>query len=553
MNRNINYDSRSMGEEMSDGDSTVDYETAVVNSIRKRKFQRLCLGCAMMTFLTGILLGTAIALKKYMIHSRNQPQFFSTDNYVEEDNVRGNDVPSSTFPVNTDTADNNDFRLVVPPAPSDLSTHCAYEQLQTVTGIANCESRCMEAECCFPNAQPNCFLENKVLCDGYRPCNQVMKMSPGMSTVTHLELEQETVEEACSAESVSTEMGYYKCSNYCSQADCCFKEHACDPNEPLGVTWCLTFDSCANLQTAVSVSSFASLVMACSREASTECIEACRPALCCFLDGVPCQSEKVADGDVCDLYFPCQILAGHETMVKNHIAGSDSDTSTISRTKQNVVQEIQDVPHVEVHGSEAIAGESGSKESIGTLGVMSVEEACDESNSDYLSNCKEVCEPKFCCFSADPKDACKFDNVIDTCNKYTTCEWIYIDLMESSIADRDVNFEAPPMEEQVTMKQQAEIFDASIYPPVFELCNKESFEQEVHDGSDGTEACREVCVDAECCHTTKVINNCATSRPLFCNHFAACEELKEWDYQHGLTIAAAAGAVAQAPNAPGGS
>jgi len=194
--------------------------------------------------------------------------------------------------------------------------------------------------------------------------------------------------------------------------------------------------------------------------------------------------------------------------------------------------------------------------------ALFLEEACDESNPDYEFNCKEVCEPKFCCFSENPEDICTFDNVKDTCKQYANCKRVYSGATEPFIADLDMNFEAPytevdvidskefasvntplvmisknfeapPMEGQLNMEHETEFFDTSMFPPVSELCNRGVFEQEGYDDEDGTEACREVCVDAECCHTTDKYN-CATITPLFCNHFAACKDLKQWDNEHDV-------------------
>lgn len=200
----------------------------------------------------------------------------------------------------------NDSR---PPAPiDDLKSLCSLESIGTTIGLSNCYQACLPGSCCGAIDEASCFSEYEADCLAYAPCQRMADLCGGDSSISLPPIPPSNLKYVCSYSSLSTfhqSNGdvLTECKRMCDVGMCCLDDDACGdgtiaPDAEL-LDRCTEYEPCRNLQPLPMPP--ANIELMCQDKQSSECLQACDVASCCFSTGDNC---FVTFELICQEYIP---------------------------------------------------------------------------------------------------------------------------------------------------------------------------------------------------------------------------------------------------------
>jgi hypothetical protein len=219
----------------------------------------------------------------------------------------------SAMPTN---ADFGQISKYLPPLPANLTDLCNAIGASVDDGddfYYKCDTSCMNAECCsLPEKFPqSCLGSQTELCLEYSLACASLDANTTHNNIElkiqNHSLENSSLGDVCSAESISYTFGLKECRRRCKPAQCCWQKNGARCNDPR----CNVYAPCLNLVAMYTVgdSIIETVQTACRRSmiASVQgraiCESVCLQHSCCY-DA----SCVVHDATVCDQYDGCKAL-----------------------------------------------------------------------------------------------------------------------------------------------------------------------------------------------------------------------------------------------------
>lgn len=201
----------------------------------------------------------------------------------------------------------------LPPLPDNITEVCGGVTSEIDDGFFQCDTLCMAAECCdFPEKFPqSCLGTQTDLCMEYSLACAVLDANVTYVTVEldilDKNLEDDTLGDVCSAESISYTFGLSECRKRCEPARCCWSSNYARCDDPR----CIHYAPCLNLvamhtddediietvQTACTSNMIASVT------GRAVCEAVCLQHRCCYDD-----TCSLDDPKACAQYDGCRIL-----------------------------------------------------------------------------------------------------------------------------------------------------------------------------------------------------------------------------------------------------
>lgn len=300
----------------------------------------------------------------------------------------------------------------VPPAPKGLWDACQFDTIRTEEGRKTCVEACYDGYCCLGGSDivgleeaqasdaslggahggRSCFEENSDVCGGYTPCLLLVTTSSVSAKdengITVPKVPTVDLTEVCSSSNIEDQSGMTDCYQSCLPGSCCSIP---DPQTSCFAKYeevCKLYGPCQMLRGSVGADggpnspppkppkeildmcSYGSLVFGFKKGL---CENMCRPGACCAEDLCPeaPTSNGSDDGDVCNLYAPCQNL---EPLPSPPI----------------------DLPLL-----------------------------CTDADGFDLSECEDACDPGGCCLATGTSSCFEYHE--DGCGAYAPCRVLYKD------------------------------------------------------------------------------------------------------------------------------
>lgn len=271
---------------------------------------------------------------------------------------------------NNNIDDNSRLPSSVPPAPANLRTICAADNLLTVSGFTECHQVCSRAECCYEQDKGDgtCTYDE---CDGYAPC-----LTLAATDTVHPDITKH-VTDSCSGTNLQSVAGRAECRQACLHAICCFSSSddttmSCPQQDD---SFCPQYAACNALEQDLNIRATADEIeRECNKFPAHDslCEVECERGACCFDTENGGCANVFPDND-CSIYQPCARLY---------------DSSIIQA-------------------------------------AMTVDEACkppsESTINKDLSLCSTKCEPAKCCYELN---SCSVPDSIQ-CTDYTACDILY--------------------------------------------------------------------------------------------------------------------------------
>jgi hypothetical protein len=319
-------------------------------------------------------------------------------------------------------------------APANLPSLCSQTSLATSEGMAECQKYCEPGKCCFSwESAEQCRTDTD--CPSYAPCLNLKSLSQNHPTV------QNSVNQACNANSVTTYDGYQACQQLCMSHVCCWAAEQSFCTADVNST-CPDYEGCKYLRIGANPSAPvnntvykdlpsppSNLTEVCvaanggNANAATECQKYCDLAECCDLP------ENLEGSCLKGNHLSC--LRYHRGCAARQY-GNEDTTSGITVTKAPL---------------DLVAW--CSVESLGTAYGM--------------GKCQEECGAFPCCWTDSAEGSC---HTQENCNGYAPCYQLR--------AGNSTN--------------------SAITNAVKEKCDAESIKT-----PEGLAVCQQVCLQHKCC------------------------------------------------------
>lgn len=386
----------------------------------------------------------------------------------------------------------------IPLPPSDLSTTCSKESLQSVGGFGDCEAACDDASCCN-EPMWTCRVTNPEVCSSWAPCAQLFEpidTSALKDGTVEVPPAPSSLAALCGPDSLASVRGFNDCEDKCDRARCCLEDpgdcniknpDVCpDYIEPCTALYDFQFggkvekatgsvDGTPTTDTVSLMDLAIQVAKACDTDSLNEiqgrqhCQHLCNDRLCCFESNerYNCVKDKK---DECVAFAACEELLNAAPLSQPElpVAPAPAPQPTASPLALDDQQAL-----ARVCNDDAISTIEG------------------------MNACHDLCSPVLCCWSQDPESNCH-DEHWRECDVSQPCAVL-------AIQDKEDN----PYDPDSILKAQVD-----------DVCSPA-----MTGTPDGLKACHQICAHRLCCFVQEGMKSSCADDEAKCDDYQACHIL----------------------------